>query len=154
MDENWHKWKERMRWGFYNCDINGYVTGDIKHPNEAINAVGTWNWDKNDSWAQQSIMHNVTSSQMNHIGSKLSAEEMFSALSITHDNKAHQTVNHTMQDQITVRATPKSNTVDNVRALQGDATVLEQTIKLWWERDNNRTLVDEGGSTHYRWWES
>ena len=25
----------------------------------------------------------------------------------------------------TVRATPKSNTVDNVRALQGDATVLE-----------------------------
>ena len=31
---------------------------------------------------------------MNHVGSKSSAEEMFSALSITHDNKAHQTVNH------------------------------------------------------------
>ena len=30
----------------------------------------------------------------------------------------------------TVRATPKSNSVDNVRALQGDATVLEKTIKL------------------------
>ena len=29
-----------------------------------------------------------------------------------------------------VRATPKSNSVDNVRALQGDATVLETTIKL------------------------
>ena len=29
-----------------------------------------------------------------------------------------------------VRATPKSNCVDNVRALQGDATVLEKTIKL------------------------
>ena len=29
-----------------------------------------------------------------------------------------------------VRATPKSNSVDNVRALQGDATVLEKTIKL------------------------
>ena len=55
---------------------------------------------------------------------------------------------------ILVRATPKSNSVDNVRALQGDTTVLEKTIKLWWERDNNRTLVDEGGSSHNRWWES
>ena len=29
-----------------------------------------------------------------------------------------------------VRATPKSNSVDIVRALQGDATVLEDAIKL------------------------
>ena len=27
-DDNWHKWKERMRRVFYNCDINEYVTGD------------------------------------------------------------------------------------------------------------------------------
>ena len=83
-----------MRWVFYNCDITGYVTGETKHPNEAIDPIGTLNWDKNDSWAQQIIIHNVTSMQMNHVGSKLSAEEMFSALSITHNNKAHQTVNH------------------------------------------------------------
>ena len=44
MDKNWHKWKERMRWVFYNCDINGYITGDIKRPNEAINTIGTLNW--------------------------------------------------------------------------------------------------------------
>ena len=94
MDKKWHKWKERMRQVFYNCDINGYVTGDIKCPNEAINPIGTLNWDKNDFWVQQIIMHNVTSSQMNHIRSKLSAEEMFAALSVTHDNKVHQTVNH------------------------------------------------------------
>ena len=31
---------------------------------------------------------------------------------------------------IHVRATPKSNSVDKVRALQGDATVLEDAIKL------------------------
>ena len=94
MDENWHKWKERMRRVFYNCDINEYVTGEIKCPNEAINSIGTLNWDKNDSWAQQIIIHNVTSMQMNHIGLKLSAEEMFSALSITHNNKVHHTMNH------------------------------------------------------------
>ena len=83
-----------MRWVFYNCDITGYVTGETKHPNEAIDPIGTLNWDKNDSWVQQIIIHNVTSMQMNHIRSKLSAEEMFSVLSITHNNKAHQTVNH------------------------------------------------------------
>ena len=94
MDDNWHEWKERMRQVFYNCDINEYITGEIKCPNEAINPIDTLNWDKNNSWAQQIIMHNVTSSQMNHIGLKSSAEEMFSALSITHNNKAHQTMNH------------------------------------------------------------
>jgi hypothetical protein len=45
-------------------------------------------------WAQQVIIHNITSSQMNHIGSKSTAEAMYSALTITHENKAHQTVNH------------------------------------------------------------
>ena len=89
MNDTWHKWKERMRRVFYNCDINEYVTGEIKCPNEAIDPVGTHNWDKNDSWVQQIIIHNVTSTQMNHVRSKLSAEEMFSALSVTHDNKAH-----------------------------------------------------------------
>jgi len=95
-DENWHEWKERMRQVFYNCDINEYVTGEIKCPNEAIDPIGTLNWDKNDSRVQQIIIHNVTSSQMNHwhVGSKSSAEDMFSALSITHDNKVHRTVNH------------------------------------------------------------
>ena len=33
IDENWHEWKERMRRVFCNCDITGYITGDIKHPN-------------------------------------------------------------------------------------------------------------------------
>ena len=93
MDDNWHEWKERMRRVFYNCDINEYVTGEVKHPNEAIDPIGTHNWDKTDSWVQQIIIHNVTSTQMNHIRLKSSAEEMFSALSVTHDNKAHQTIN-------------------------------------------------------------
>ena len=70
------------------------VTGEIKRPNEAIDPVGALNWDKDDSWVQQIIIHNVTSTQMNHVRSKLSAEEMFSALSVTHNNKVHQTVNH------------------------------------------------------------
>ena len=37
---------------------------------------------------------------MNHVRSKSSAEEMFSALSITHNNKAHQTVNHIYETKL------------------------------------------------------
>jgi hypothetical protein len=33
-----------------------------------IDPIGGHNWDKNDTWAQQVIIHNVTSSQMNHVG--------------------------------------------------------------------------------------
>ena len=79
---------------FFNCNIIGYVGGDVKHPNENIDPEGTCSWDKNDSWVHQIIIHNVTSSQMNHVRSKTSANKMFSALSVTHKNKAHQTINH------------------------------------------------------------
>ena len=93
-DENWHEWKDRMKRVFTNCDITGYVTGAVIRPNESDDPVGVYNWDKNDCWAQQVIIHNVTSSQMNHVGSKTSAKDMYSALTVTHENKAHQTINH------------------------------------------------------------
>ena len=77
-----------------NSDITGYITGATRRPNEVDDLEGARNWDNNDSWAQQVIIHNVTSSQMTHDGSKNKAEAMYSALSVTHENKAHQTVNH------------------------------------------------------------
>jgi hypothetical protein len=83
-----------MRRVFINCDITGYVYGTIRRPNEPVESNSVRNWDKNDTWAQQVIIQNVTSSQMNHIGSKSTAEGMYSALSVTHENRAHQTVNH------------------------------------------------------------
>jgi hypothetical protein len=93
-DENWHEWKDRMKRVFKNCDIIGYIDGSIIRPEDDEFPVGASNWDKNDTWAQQVIIQNVTSSQMNHVGSKDTAEMMYSALSDTHENKAHQTVNH------------------------------------------------------------
>ena len=57
-------------------------------------------------------------------------------------------------DCIAVRATPKSNSVDNMQTLQGNARSFKDVIKVWWEWDNNRMSVDEGFSTHNRWWES
>jgi gag-polypeptide of LTR copia-type len=93
-DDNWHEWKERMKRVFTNCDITGYVNGTVKRPTLFQDPVGANNWDKNDAWAQQVIIQNVTSSQMNHVGAKFNAGDMYAALTDTHDNKAHQTVNH------------------------------------------------------------
>jgi hypothetical protein len=77
-----------------NCEITGYVDGTLKRPLLFDDPAGASNWDMNDCWAQQVIIQNVTSSQMNHVRSKATAESMYSALVDTHDNKAHQTVNH------------------------------------------------------------
>ena len=48
-DVNWHRWKEHMKRVFINCNITGYVTGEIVHPNEYGDPDGTHNWDKNDT---------------------------------------------------------------------------------------------------------
>jgi len=62
IDVNWHKWKERIKRVFINCDITQYITGEITCPDEYDDPDGTYNWDKNDTWAQQVIIHNVTAS--------------------------------------------------------------------------------------------
>jgi hypothetical protein len=74
----------------------------------------------NDAWAQQVIIGKVTSSQMNHISSKKTAEEMYSALSDTHDNKAHATVT---QPQMLLYETKASNSDDILKHLD--------TLKLY-----------------------
>ena len=93
-DDNWHEWKERMKRVLTNCDITGYADGTIVKPLVFDDPVGASNWVKNDAWAQQVIIQNVTSSQMNHVGSKFTAQGMYSALVDTHDSTAHQTVTH------------------------------------------------------------
>jgi hypothetical protein len=69
---------------FLSCDIKGYISGVTKWPNENLNPEGVYNWDKNDIWAQQVIMNNVTSLQMNHIRSKCTAKAMYILSSIWH----------------------------------------------------------------------
>jgi hypothetical protein len=69
-DNNWDDWKICMHRILINCEVTEYTDRTIKRPDPFENPAGAQNWDKNDSWAQQVIMQNVTSSQINHIGSK------------------------------------------------------------------------------------
>jgi hypothetical protein len=59
-DDNWHVWKDQMKIIFLSCNINNYVTGTIKHPDEQTGGEGAKNWDRNNNWAKLVIMHNMS----------------------------------------------------------------------------------------------
>ena len=108
-DNNRDDWKIRMHCMLINCDITEYTDRTIKRPDPSENPAGAQNWDKNDSWAQQVIMQNVTSSQINHIRLKNTSEKMVLALVNTHDNKANQTINYIQTLLYETKATKGSN---------------------------------------------
>src|ERR1700692_1970363 len=48
-------------------DFTGCVDGTFLRVAPEQDGIGARNWVKNDSWAQQVIMDNVSTTQMNHI---------------------------------------------------------------------------------------
>jgi hypothetical protein len=84
-DDSWHKWKEHMKYIFINCSITEYINSNIVKPDKYNDPIGVNNWKKNDYWAQQVIIQNVTSSQMNHVRSKKTAKAMYKAFMMTHE---------------------------------------------------------------------
>lgn len=129
-----------MKQVFTNCDITGYITGDVECPEEGVDPAGTCNWNKNDTWAQQVIIQNVTSLQMNHVGLKVTAKEIYSALSVTHDNMAHQTVNY-IQNQLYEMKTREGNDflkhLDTLKALCDRKIDSPMKIFMFWTLDSN-----------------
>jgi hypothetical protein len=117
-DDNWHEWKERMQRILTNCEITGYADGTLKRPFLFDDPAGASNWDMNDAWVQQVIIQNVTSSQMNHVRSKVTAESMYAALVVTHDNKAHQTVNHIQTLLYEMKATETDDILKHLDTLK------------------------------------
>jgi hypothetical protein len=113
-----HKWKKHIKQVFNNCKVIGYTDGSIKRPNEHTDPEGACNWDRNDSWAQQVIIQNITSLQMNHVGSKATAEAMYSALSVTHENKAHGAVHYIQCLLHGTKASKGDNTVKHLNTLK------------------------------------
>src|SRR6202790_3518566 len=108
-DDNWYDWKERMNRVFTNCDITGYVDGTILWVAPEQDGIGARNWVKNDSWAQQVIMDNVSTTQMNHICSKRTAHAMYEGLASTHEDMAFDTVNNIENLLQTVKASDSND---------------------------------------------
>jgi hypothetical protein len=75
-------------------------------------------WDRNDSWVQQVIIQNITSSQLTHVGSMESAEAMYSTLTVMHENKAHGTVHHVQCLLYKTKASNGGNIIKHLNTLK------------------------------------
>src|SRR6267154_3276492 len=119
MDNNWYDWKERMNHVFTNCDITGYIDGTILQVVPEQDGIGARNWVKNDSWAQQVIMDNVSTTQMNHIRSKRTAHTMYEGLASTHEDVVFYTVNNIENLLQTAKATDSDDLLKHLYTLKG-----------------------------------
>jgi hypothetical protein len=55
-DDNWHVWKDQMKIIFLSCNINNYITGTVKCPDEQTDREGAINWDRNNNWVKLMII--------------------------------------------------------------------------------------------------
>src|ERR1700728_1620878 len=118
-DDNWYDWKERMNRVFTNCDITGYIDGTIPQVAPEQDSIGARNWVKNNSWAQQVIMDNVSTTQMNHIRSKRTVHAMYEGLASTHEDMAFYTVNNIKNLLQTAKATNSDDLLKHLDTLKG-----------------------------------
>jgi len=118
-DDNWYNWKERMNRVFISCDVTGYIDGTIQRVAPEQDGIGARNWVRNDTWAQQIIMDNVSAMQMNHIRSKRSVHAMYEGLASTHEDMAFYTVNNIENLLQTAKATDTNDLLKHLDNLKG-----------------------------------
>jgi hypothetical protein len=118
-DNNWYDWKEWMNRVFTSCDITGYIDGTIQRVVPEHDVIGARNWVKNDTWAQQIIMDNVSATQMNHIRSKRTAHAMYEGLASTHEDMVFYTVNNIENLLQTAKATDADDLLKHLDNLKG-----------------------------------
>src|SRR6202041_3466612 len=118
-DDNWYDWKEQMNRVFTSCDITGYIDGTIQCVAPEQDGIGARNWVRNDTWAQQIIMDNVSSTQMNHIRSKRTAHAMYQGLASTHEDMVFYTVNNIENLLQTAKATDSDDLLKHLDNLKG-----------------------------------
>ena len=104
---------------FTNCDITGYIDSTILQVAPDQDGIGARNWVKNDSWAQQVIMDNVSTTQMNHIRLKRTAHAMYEGLASTHEDMVFYTVNNIENLLQTAKASDGDDSLKHLDTLKG-----------------------------------
>src|ERR1700722_11592837 len=104
---------------FTNCNITGYIDGTILCIAPDQDGIGARNWIKNDSWAQQVIMDNVTATQMNHIRLKGTAYTMYEGLTSTHKDMVFYTVNNIENLLQTAKVSDSNDLLKHLDTLKG-----------------------------------
>src|SRR3984957_14669000 len=104
---------------FTSCDITGYIDGTIPRVVPEQDGIGARNWVKNDTWAQQVIMDNVSTTQINHIRLKRTAHAMYQGLASTHEDMAFYTVNNIENLLQTAKVTDSDDLLKHLDNLKG-----------------------------------
>jgi hypothetical protein len=81
-----------MRHMFKLCGVAGYIYGDVKRPDPALNPVSADNWDFNDTYAARIIFMNLAALQKIHVSQDCSAHKMWDNLEAIHEVMGHTTI--------------------------------------------------------------
>jgi hypothetical protein len=74
------------------CGVVGYIYGDVKRPNPALDPVSADNWDFNNTYAARIIFSNLTALQEIHVSQDCSAHKMWDNLEAIHEVTGHPTI--------------------------------------------------------------
>ena len=60
-EDNWLNWCTDIKLAFRVCDLQRYVTGNLKCPDDKIDPVGASNWKYNNDYMKKAILYVITS---------------------------------------------------------------------------------------------
>ena len=121
-EENWNTWRERIKRVFRLCGVEGYADGTITRPDSGESAEA---WDHNDNYTQLLIVHNLSSSQIVHVGQNTTASAIWQSLEAVHESKGHQTIIAIVRNLFQTKADEETNITEHLNHL-----------KIYWERIN------------------
>ena len=90
-DSNWIVWRKRMMLILRLYGVEGYARGQVKYPDLTEDPIGADNWTFNDTYAQNIIADNITSTEMLYIIPCANAHEMWTNLEAVYEPKSSQT---------------------------------------------------------------
>ena len=90
-EENWLSWRADIELTFRVCELKGYISGDLKCPDEANDPVGAANWRYNDDYTKKVICDHLSVGQKYHIDDCNTSQQMWTNLEAIHQSHGYQT---------------------------------------------------------------
>ena len=88
---NWVTWRVRMISLLTLCEVEGYVRGEIKQPNQDNDPIGFTNWKRNDNYAKHLITQNVADEPLVHIQQAGTSHTAWHNLESIYEDKSQET---------------------------------------------------------------
>jgi gag-polypeptide of LTR copia-type/Integrase core domain/GAG-pre-integrase domain len=88
---NWVTWRVRMISLLTLCEVEGYVRGEIKQPNQEDDPIGFANWKRNDNYAKHLITQNVADEPLVHIQQGGTSHTAWHNLESIYEDKSQET---------------------------------------------------------------